>query len=536
MDGRTNRTKQLGRVRFVIVCLPLILLTSCTVKDHGELCDNALASAHTAFEKHDYANAQNLLQVAAKEAELSEAAVHKTRVLREQIAVALAQENPAEAEKFARTLVAFEKAQHQDDAALSHRFDIAEDTARADMLLGDCLRAEDKKQEALSVYKGALTQLKKCDIGLVLESIISARYTDTLKEVKGRATSLRADPEAQADAAFNLDGTLEDMYNMRHHQWWAQLIKAGTAAKKYARDANSATGLVTACSYCAYAEFMLGHTADAQRESQEAIREALASPSVASDNQAEPLIILALTDNNPEQITKHAQAALAVNSDEQFDLALIVRKSPLSRQDALFEREHQIELAMFPKLNDRRRSRLLDDMCLEYGMRKKYKEGEAWFKYMIGCNLLHAVELAQCDEKLAKLLDQAGRPDERERWIRKAIAAREDLTPGQRDQRSNLYGLAVDYEAFGEHDKAMALTTAALHATMDSAIAAAETHLLLGRLYQEKQQDDKALAEFDRVIACPRSGNEGSNAALADLQQSASKKKEAILKAEHRVQ
>ncbi|HEY9717145.1 MAG TPA: hypothetical protein V6C69_06745, partial [Trichormus sp.] len=60
-------------------------LLGCGGPNHSALCDKALGESHSAGERKDYKQAAQFLDVASKEADLSDSATEKSQVFQDQV-------------------------------------------------------------------------------------------------------------------------------------------------------------------------------------------------------------------------------------------------------------------------------------------------------------------------------------------------------------------------------------------------------------------------------------------------------------------
>ena len=455
--------KQLWHWSYVaFVCSSFCWLCGCAGPNHGALCDNALAAGHTAFEKKDYARASQFLKVAAAEAELSDQAVQKSQVLREQVTVSLAQDDPKQAEEFARQLVRFEQGQEHVESSSGWHFQWAEDMVRADMLVGDALRAQDRKQEALAVYKEAIDKAKELSAPMALEASISERYAQTSKALRGGELCVITDTAAADDALENYSDLRVEMYNYRTVKDWAKLSATAEKVAALAAQCKQIDGGVSAYNVAAFGEYMLGHSEKARGCAKKAIALAHEHPDDkrANESAANSWLFIAITDDSTIQAKKDALTAFSldwVNADSSLgNLAQNLDQSRWNKVCDWFSELGAYGMRLRSPANRLSHWLLWTQQNLDH---KSLDKEYVWAERMFARKQIDQQDMADCHEAVLDLGDKAKGISQKERCYRanRAMQIREVLRKQSPNDNFNLAHLACDYEIVGQVSRAREL-------------------------------------------------------------------------------
>lgn len=457
------RTKPSHRWTWIYLCLVCTGAAGCSGPNHDALCDKALVEAHIAYENKDYQHASDLLKVAAKEADLSDASVHKHHVLREQVMVALAQNDSVDAEKFARQLVEFEKAQEHVGNNASWRQQWAEDMTRAEMLLGDSLHAENKKREALEVYKAAVMHANQSVAPVPVSVTASERYVQTLKELGLGKGELITDPGAAAEAVEDYNDVCSQMYACRSSKDWKKLIVTADKTAASAAECKLYDGGVTANGLAAQAEFLLGDNAKAREYAERALKIAGDHPtdSKARQNSAGGWILLAATDSNETQAKREMFNGYTTDW-QQAESTRFALTSNLdqTKWNQIYDRFMELRLGALHLQNASRRHERWGLWVGEYQLHNRLANGVVWLEKMYahgeidGQDLADAYEAILTNPKLPPGIDTKS-------WRRKILQIREGLYKREPTNRFNLAHLADAYHFMGQNNQALKLARAA---------------------------------------------------------------------------
>jgi len=441
------RKSQLGRLNWgyaAFICFCCGWLTACSTTNHIAKCDQALADSDAAFQKKDFARAMQYLKVAAAEAEFSDATVHKHQVLREQIAVALAQNDPVQAENFARQLSKFEAGQEHIENSSTWRTQWNEDVVRADMLLGDTLTAQHKKTEALAIYKAADDRARELNVPIELETQISERYVQTRKELG--TTQASPDREALAEALENYTDLRDKMYDLRSHHEWAKVPEVADQVVKTGTECNQIAGAVAAYNVEALAEYVIGHKDKAHECAARAIKLAHEhnDDKAANENVTDSSLYLAITDKFGAQTGIDAPSVYKLISAEDN---LLTYLDP-ARADREFDRLMELRFyTIRPQSRDRRFVSWSDWVlqCLKF---KRLNKGCAWADRLYARKQLDTEDMADCDEAVVDVAADNPQISKGEHFSRahKAIALREQLRKKNPNDAFNNAHLAALYQ------------------------------------------------------------------------------------------
>jgi tetratricopeptide (TPR) repeat protein len=456
------RTKPSHSGTWVHICLACACVAGCSGPNHDALCDKALVEAHQEYENKDYQHAADLLKVAATEADLSDGSVHKHHVLREQIMVALAQNNPVAAEKFARQLVEFEKAQEHVGNNASWRLQWADDMTRAEMLLGDSLRAQNRKREALAVYKAAIIHANQSVAPVTVSITVSERYVETLKELGLRKGELITDPGAAANAFEDYNDSRSEMYGYRNSKEWKKLIVAADKTVAGAAECKHYSGGVAANVLAAVAEFIVGDTVKAREYAEHSLKIARDHPDdqTARLNSAGAWVVLAATDSDETQAKKDMLTGYRIDWPQaETARASITQNLDQARLNQIFDRIVEIRLGALhcehPALRHECWNRWVGDN-LE---RNRLPKGVAWLERMSARGEVDGQDLADAYEVILQHPNAIAGIDTKG-WRRKIVQIREGLRKQEPNDRFNLAHLADAYHFIGEDDKALKLAQA----------------------------------------------------------------------------
>jgi tetratricopeptide (TPR) repeat protein len=399
-----------------------------------------------------------LLKAAEKEADLSDEAVHKNRVLREEIAVALAANDPLQAENFARELVKFEQRQEFVEQSLAWHMQWAEDMVRADMLLGDTLRAQNRIKEALEAYKAASDKAKSSSAPMPLETSVSERYVQASKELGGNDRSSATTDSASAEDTLETYTDLRDeMYHYRNNKVWDKLSEAAGKCAESGIQCKQYYGAVAAYNAGALAEYILGHIDKTRNFANKAVSLAKQHPDdkPAEDSSASAWFCLAITDDAPTQAKKDALTAYETGWEhaeecrtkilECVDDARWNKVHDWWSELRIYGMQHQAQLPRFA---------LWTNWARELASHKKLDQGGVWADRLYARKTTNMQDMADCDDALlaCEKTDKS-----RRHRLEKAILLREELrrqTPGD---RFNLANLASEYQQVGQVDKAREL-------------------------------------------------------------------------------
>jgi hypothetical protein len=441
------------------VCLTCFCAAGCSSPNHDALCDKALVEAHNDFEKKDYQHAADLLKVASTEADLSDASVHKHYVLREQIMVALAQNNPVAAEKYARQLVEFEKGQEHAGSNESWRLQWADDMTRAEMLLGDSLRAQNRKREALAVYKAAVLHANQSVAPVTVSITVSERYVETLKELGLRKGELITDPGAAADAFEDYSDERTEMYNYRSSKEWKKLIVAADKAAAGAAECKHYEGGVAANVLASIAAFLIDQPAKARDYAERSIKIASdhLDDGAAKQNSAGAWIMLGVTDSNNALAQKDMLTGYTIDWMQSENARYSVTKNlDQAKFDQIFDRVMELRLAAL----HRQRAGLRHERWIawvgENLQRNRLPKAVAWLDKMSAHGEVDEQDLADAYEGLLQHPDALAGINTKS-WRHKILQIREELRKQEPDNRFNLAHLADAYHFVGQNDKALKL-------------------------------------------------------------------------------
>lgn len=473
-------------------------LLGCSSPNHGALSDQALADAHAAYEKQDFMRATQLLKLAAKEADLSDEAVHKNRVLREQIAVALAANNPQQAEESARELVKYEQEQEPaGKSSLTSHMEWAEDMARAEMLLGDALRAENRVTEALAAYNAARDSAKETP-STALEVSISEHYMQALKALGGETKSAANADIGAAGGAFETYGDLRnEMRYYRTHKVWDKLSATAENCAESAIPCKQYSNAVVAYNLGALAEYILGHPEKARDLAQKAISLAKQHPDdkSACASSAGAWFFLAITDQSPTQAKQDALKAYSTNWQQVEECR---RKTLESLDDARRNKVNDWwnELRVCSTHQyDAYTRRLLWSIWVQDMIRhqkiseERLYDGCAWADKLYARKKIDMQDLADCNDAIwgAKTSGDSQKTQQfRRSRVQQAVPLREELRRQSPGDQYNLGFLACEYEAIGQIAKARELAQTTLrginkndplHPFLDSLIKRCNTDL-----------------------------------------------------------
>ncbi len=445
-----------------------LFLISCSSPNYSALCDKALGEAHAAGERKDYKRAQELLNVASKNADSSDSASDKSHVLQDQIALCTAQNDFTAAEQYARQLVAFELKQEHVEKTVAWRVEWAEHVVRADILLGDALNAQGKKKDALEVYKTAIDTLKECNASTGLETTVSERYVETLQAIGTATGSLIKDPAAIAETVEDYTDTRQEMYEYRSHKQWANVIKSAEKVAKDAAQCNQVDPAISAYYSAAGAEYFLGNNKKAREFAKLGISLANAHPrdQTAQLSSADAWMTLAIAEDDPAQARKDAETAYKVS----FGHAEACRKSLLANVDAtkwdqLFDWINELRIPGLRRQSVPLRIDVWHLWVSENQEKHRLKKGLAWLDKMSASKRLNQQDIADCNDALLtqKTSEVLLSPQDRRSKAAKNAEFREGLRKqslDSEDAKWNLVYLALDYNALGQSDKALALATA----------------------------------------------------------------------------
>jgi len=472
MDGTAHRgsciiNKLHGRVRqlgfgacsFLFVSCICILASGCSGPNHDALCDKALVAAHTAYENKDYQHAADLLKVAAKEADLSDASIHKHHVLREQVMVALAQKDPAAAEKFARQLVEFEKAQEHVGNSTAWQLQWADDMTRAEMLLGDALHAENKKKEALEVYKAAVVHANQSVAPVAVSVTASERYVQTLKELGLRKGTLITDPAAAAEAAEDYNDARAQMYAYRSHKQWAKVIEMADHVAASAVECKLTNGGVSAKAWAAVSEYLLGDKPKTHEYAEQSIKLANEHPddAIAKQSSAGAWFLLAITDDNSEQAKKDMFTAYTVSLNEsESTRQTLLKNLDQPRWNLVYDWFNELRMAALHRQTSQLRNACWEAWVTENLTHNRLEKGIAWFDKLFARGELDQQDLADCYQSILCHPKSLAHIDTRG-WARKIVQIRERLRKQNPHDQINLSLLADAYERTAQNEKAQKL-------------------------------------------------------------------------------
>jgi tetratricopeptide (TPR) repeat protein len=448
-----------GNAALLYICMVGCCMLGCGSPNHGALSDKALADAHAAFEKQNYKQAMQQLKVAAKEADLSDEAVHKNRVLREQIAVALAANDPLQAEEFARELVKFEQRQEFVEQSLTWHMQWAEDMVRADMLLGDTLRAQNRIKEALESYKAAVDKAKDASAPMALEASVSEHYVQASKELGGKdKSSATGDSAAAEDALETYNDLRDEMYNYRSNKLWDKLSEAAEKCAESGIRCKQYYGAVAAYDAGTLAEYMLGHTRKTRDLANKTVSLVKQHPEdkPAAESSANAWFFLAITDDSPTQAKKDALTAYTMG----WGHADGCRTKTLEYLDEVrWNKVHDwwSELRIYGMQHQARypRCQLWTSWASDLAIHKRLDEGCVWADRMYARKAMDMQDMADCDDALSECVQMD--KSRRSRRLEKAISFREELRRQSPGDQFNLAHLASEYEQVGLVDKAREL-------------------------------------------------------------------------------
>jgi tetratricopeptide (TPR) repeat protein len=458
---RTKKPSHSGT--WVHICLVCACVSGCSGPNHDALCDKALVEAHNAYENKDYQQAADLLKVASTEAELSDASVHKHHVLREQIMVALAQNDPVAAERFARQLVEFEKAQQHVGNNASWRLQWADDMTRAEMLLGDSLRAQNRKREALAVYKAAIMHANQSVAPVTVSITVSERYVETLKELGLRKGELITDPGAAANAFEDYNDARTEMYGYRNSKEWKKLIVAADKTIAGAAECKHYSGGVAASVLAAVAEFIVGDTVKAREYAEQSLKIARDHPDdlTATQNSSGAWIVLAATDSEDSQAKKDMLTGYRIDWPQaETARASITQNLDQARWSQCFDRIVEIRLGALHCEHPPLRHECWNRWVADNLHHNRLPKGVAWLERMSARGEVDGQDLADCYEVILQN-HKAIADINTKSWRRKILQIREGLRQKDPTDRFNLAHLADAYHFVGQDDKALKLAQAA---------------------------------------------------------------------------
>jgi tetratricopeptide (TPR) repeat protein len=465
----------------------------CGSPNHGALSDRKLADAHAAFEKQDYKQAMQLLKVAEKEADQSDEAVHKNRVLREQIAVALAANDPLQAEEFARELVAFEQRQEFVEQSLTWHMQWAEDMVRADMALGDTLRAQNRIKEALEVYKAASDKAKDASAPMALQASVSERYAQASKELGGKdKSSATSDSAAAEDALETYNDLRDEMYNYRNRKVWDKLSEAAAKCADSGIRCKQYYGAVGAYDAGALAEYILGHIDKTRDFANKAISLVKQHPEdkPASESCANAWFFLAITDDSPAQAKKDAVTAYSMG----WEHADACRAKTLEcLDDVRWNKVHDwwSELRVYAMQHQAGypRAEPWASWAQDLAIHKKLDEGCVWADKMYSRKVMNMHDMANCTDALSECVQM----DKSRifRRLEKAISLREELRRQSPGDQVNLAYLACEYERVGQVDKARELAQKTQRSMKKNDRAYQLVNLVIKRCNDDQQKSQR---------------------------------------------
>lgn len=449
-----------------VLAFPLsTLITSCSGPNHGALCDKALDEAQVASRNKDYKRAAALLNVASKEADLFDSATEKRQVFRDQIALCNTQNDFVGAEQYARQMISFEQKQEHAENTTAWRIAWAEHIVDAEISLADALKAQGNKKEALEVYKKAIEKIKECNAPTEIEARVSERYVDTLRALGTATGPLITDPSAIAMAVEDYNDSREEMYDLRSHKQWAELI---TSAKKVAIAAAQCKQIdagVSAYNCAAAAEYFLGNNTKAQEFAKLGINLAKAHPldGGANESAADGWITLAITDDDPAQARKDADMAYKVHSGHaETERRFYLENIDAAKWEQLFDLINELRIPELRRMPMNMRVAIWQDWVRENQNKHRVKKGLAWLDKMSKMKRLIPQDIADSNDGLLKMRKHLSEisPQEWRSRIAKNVQIREGMRKQSPDDQWNSAFLVVDYNALGQFDKALALATA----------------------------------------------------------------------------
>jgi hypothetical protein len=442
-------------------------LLGCGGPNHSALCDKALGEAHSAGERKDYKQAAQFLDMASKEADLSDSATEKSQVFQDQVALCNAQNDFAGAERYATQLLAFEqKQEHAEKDTVAWKIIWAEHIARADILLGDALKAQGKKKEALEVYKAAIETIKRCNASTPLETTVSERYVETLQTLGTSTGSLITDPAAIAVTVEDYNDTRQEMYDYRSHKQWANVVTSAEKVAKAAAQCHQVDAGVSAYYSAAAAEYFLGSNKKAREFAKQGISLANAHPqdATAKLSSADAWLVLAIAEDDPALARKDADTAYEIHGGHaEARRGDLLANVDASKWNQLFDWLNELRIPALRRQPVPMRIDIWQAWINENLEKRRMKEGFAWLAKMSASKRLNQQDIADCNDVLlqqkSSVLEIS--PQELHRRAVQNVHFREGLRKHSPDDKWNLAYLALDYKALGQNDKALAIATAA---------------------------------------------------------------------------
>jgi tetratricopeptide (TPR) repeat protein len=476
------------------------LLAGCSFANHSARCDALLAQAHDAAARKEFARAQDILKLAADEAEKSDKAFHVPDVLKEQTNVAFAQERYDDALAYAKRLQSAYDEMLAREHQRSARQQIVEDRTRISTLLGDCLIKEDRKEEALQVFKKASDDLKEIGGDITLQTITSQHYNNLLKEL--HQINLGDDVEAMGEH-YEVRRKILKAHGLFKSRDFKRAIPAYKETQQACKSSAEDDSYVDATVELAMCELLVGDFTAARQDAQLAIAK-MGSSSVPRHSKARAWALRALTE--PEG--SHTQDLLTKvkETDPATAISTLELMAALARDPSLRERVY----LLIWNLPSRKSGDITHDTILGLGAafseERKFDEGIRFFEHQReSSHWLTNIEKADCLEAEATIMEAAGRNSDSKEVRLKALKIRKSTAPENAFAKyMNMAGLVADYAKLGKVEQSISLGSAVL---ADPAInettqktAKMEIELALARDYKGVHNFAKSLAMYDSMI------------------------------------
>jgi hypothetical protein len=333
------------------------------------------------------------------------------------------------------------------------------------MLLGDSLHAQNRKREALAVYKAAVVHAHQSVASVTVSVTVSERYVETLKELGLRKGELITDPGAAADAFEDYNDVRDEMYAYRSSKEWNKLIVAASKAADGAAECKHYEGGVAANILAAIAEFIVGDTVKARDYAERSLKLTHDHPEdgAARQNAAGAWIILAITDSDETQAKKDMLTGYTIDWSQSENTRYSITKNlDQSKWNQIFDRIIEIRLDALHRQRPGLRHERWNSWVDENLERNRLPKGVAWLDRMSARSEVDEQDLADAYEAILQHPEALAGINTKG-WRRKILQIREGFCKQEPNNRFNLAHLADAYHFVGQDDKALKLAQAAQH-------------------------------------------------------------------------
>jgi tetratricopeptide (TPR) repeat protein len=368
--------------------------------EHTARSNQLISDAIAARQKGNLSGADKLLDGAQAEAEHSDNAYQMPKVLRERSELALAMWRGDRAEQYVRKSLELINSALSRQMSTDQRSLLEEDQARASVLLGDSLMAQNKFGEAIAVYQGALSKSLASAGTLTVQDTIRHKisaalaktgYKEKAKQMEVQTNDLNFESTIFTSSVKSL--LYAGRTKMRARNYPDALIKYKRGRDHALQDFSSQPLRCTAMwlqGTCGIAsvEFLLHETNLARQEAKEAVDRYEGFPDVQDHDMryfgAQAYTLLALLTRDEDSWRALARRAVqsdavaAVDQVRELHLAKNCGDIPVTKVDDLM-------LTLGPALSVDDCNLVLRRQYQYFLSHRKFKEGVAWFEGALKC-------------------------------------------------------------------------------------------------------------------------------------------------------